>query len=148
MFFGIVLSIALFICAASVTIAADAPAVIVNSGSTNTAGFRLTLTRSGEAEYTPMARKYGPQGASPTEPVRRKIPDVLAQRFYANLDAAKPLSELPKERCMKSASFGTTTMIQFGGEATPDLSCPGAQNPHTQALMRDVNEIVKIFRGD
>lgn len=47
---------------------------------------------------------------------------------------------------MKSASFGTTTIIQFDGEETPDLSCPSARDPHTQALMRDIQEIEGFFR--
>ncbi|HEY7337001.1 MAG TPA: hypothetical protein VH639_19060 [Bryobacteraceae bacterium] len=141
----IAISIALLFGAVSLSAAAGSSAVILNSGSTNTAGFRLVVDKSGDAEYIPMPRKYGPQGGSPTEPTRRKLPDVLVQRFYSDLEAAKPLSGLPKERCMKSASFGTTTIVQFGGEETPDLSCPTAQNPHTKALMRDVDEISGYF---
>ena len=142
----IAISLALLFGAASLRAAAGAPAVILNSGSTNTAGFRLTVEKSGDAEYAPLPRKYGPQSPAPTEPTRHKLPDALVQRFYSDLEAAKPLSGLPRERCMKSASFGTTTIIQFDGEETPDLSCPNARDPHTQALMRDVDEIEGFFR--
>jgi hypothetical protein len=142
----VAISIAVLLGAASMPAAASAPAVILNSGSTNTAGFRLVVEKSGDAEYAPMPRKYGPQSPAPTEPTRRKLPEALVQRFYSDLEAAKPLANLPRERCMKSASFGTTTIIQFGGEETPDLSCPNARNPHTQALMRDIQEIEGFFR--
>ena len=141
----IAVSIAVLLGAASLRAAASAPAVILNSGSTNTAGFRLVVEKSGDAEYKPLPRKYGPQSSAPTGPTRRKLPDALAQRFYSDLEAAKPLASLPRERCMKSASFGTTTIIQFGGEETPDLSCPSAQNSHLRALMRDVEEIRGFF---
>ena len=142
----IAISIAVLLGAASLS-AASAPAVILNSGSTNTAGFRLAVEKSGDAEYAPVPRKYGPQSSPPSEPTRRKLPDALVQRFYSDLESAKPIASLPRERCMKSASFGATTIIQFGGEETPDLSCPNARNAHTRALMRDVEEIRGFFQS-
>src|SRR5579883_2030403 len=96
--------------------AASGPAVILNSGSTNTAGFRLTIEKSGNAEFAPMPRKYGPQSPGSTESARYKLPDAVVRRFYSDLEAARPLGNLPRTRCMKSASFGTNTIIQFGGE--------------------------------
>ncbi|MBV8844131.1 MAG: hypothetical protein JO307_15090 [Bryobacterales bacterium] len=119
-------------------------AVIVNSGSTNTAGFRIVIGENGDAQYTVMPRRFGPPAQS--EPVRRKLPEALAQRFFSHLDSAKPLANLPHERCAKSASFGTSLTIEFGGERTPDLSCPDPQDPHIQTLMRDAEEITKIFQ--
>src|SRR5215472_14805186 len=89
-------------------------AVIVNSGSTNTAGFRIVVNKNGDAEYTVMPRRFGPPAQS--EPMRRKIPEALTQRLFSHLGAAKPLTNLPRERCAKSASFGTSLTIEFGGE--------------------------------
>jgi hypothetical protein len=128
--------------AAVVLQAAADRAVIVNSGSTNKAGFRIEVERSGEAEYTST-----PRGQA-AERVQRKVPDALLQRFYADLEAAHPLSALPAERCAKSVSFGTKTIVELGTERTPDISCPNARNPNTKALMRDVGEIVQLFRSD
>jgi hypothetical protein len=122
--------------------AAADTAVIVNSGSTNRAGFRIEVERSGQAEYTSTPRR-----GQAAEQVRRKIPDSLLQRFYADLGAAQPLSALPVEHCAKSVSFGTTTTVELGSERTPDISCPNARNPNTKALMRDVDEIVQLFRS-
>jgi hypothetical protein len=120
-------------------------AVIVDSGSTNTAGFRIAVEPSGDAELTIGPRRSGrPPDDKPTQ-MRRKLPDTLVKRFYFDLGDAGPLSFLPKQRCMKSASFGTKLTIELGGEETPDLSCGGGDNAKLQALVRDVNEIVQFF---
>ena len=80
--------------------------------------------------------------------MRRKLPDALAKRLYSDLSAAKPISYLPNERCMKSASFGTKLTIEFGGQETPDLSCGGGDDSKLQALVRDANEIVELFSSN
>jgi hypothetical protein len=120
-------------------------AVIVNSASTNVSGFQITVERSGKAEYT--AGPPRPNSAPNDKPkqMQRNLPNALAERLYSDLDAAKPLSSLPNERCMKSASFGTTLTIEIGGQKTPDLSCGPGDNAKLQALARDANEIVKLF---
>jgi hypothetical protein len=123
-------------------------AVIVNSGSTNKAGFRIVVERSGNAEYTPMPRRPNAPLIRPPEgttPVRRSIPDGLVRRLYSDLDAAKPLSSLPQARCAKSASFGFRLTIEFGGLETPDLSCGDGDNPKLRALIQDANEIGALF---
>ncbi len=122
-------------------------AVIVNSGSTNTPGFQVSVERTGEAEYTATPHGKGSQDRE-AKPIRRKVPDDLARRFFSDLEAARPLSALPREHCMKSASFGTTLTIELDDEETPDLSCPSPQNSHIQTLKGDVTEIVKIFSSD
>jgi hypothetical protein len=38
--------------------------------------------------------------------------------------------------------------VELGSERTPDISCPNVRNPTTRALMRDVDEIVQLFRSD
>jgi len=122
-------------------------AVIVNSGSTNTAGFRIVVATSGNAEYMQSIRHPQPEvDKAAGQPATRKISDKLVQRLFSDLKKAEPLSSLPTQRCFKSVSFGTRLTIEFGGEETPDLSCPGQQDPRAQNLQRDANEIVKMFR--
>jgi hypothetical protein len=120
-------------------------AEIVDSGSTNTAGFRILVDRAGRAEYKAVPRKNGPQTDANSGNKRRQLSRELADRFYADLEAAKPFSSLPDQHCMKSASFGTTRSIEFAGEKTPDLSCGDGGDPKLQAIIRDANEIVKLF---
>jgi hypothetical protein len=122
--------------------AADPSAMIVDSGSTNRAGFRIVLDPAGHAVYSLAPRR---RPAKEAEPVEHAVPASLVQRFFSDLDAAKPLSSLPDQPCLKSASFGSTLRVELGAEKTPDLSCPDESSPHIQNLKRDVNEIVKLF---
>ena len=118
-------------------------AVITNSGSTNTAGYRIVVERTGKATYTEMRRR----GARPDESTTRTsaLPDALVRRFFADLAAAQPLSSLPKIGCMKSASFGTTLTVEFDGESSPDLSCGGHDDARMKALIQDSSDILKQF---
>jgi hypothetical protein len=120
-------------------------AEIVDSGSTNSAGFRIVVDRSGQADYTTTPRKNSPQTQDKGGTKRLQLSRELADRFYTDLKAAKPFSSLPAQHCMKSASFGTTISIEFGGEKTPDLNCGDGGNGKLQAIIRDANEIVALF---
>jgi len=119
-------------------------AVVVDSGSTNTEGFRLEVDRSGKVRYTPAGRHGAAQPAAHS--TARQVPAALARRLYADLESAKALASLPEGGpCMKSASFGSTLTVEYGGQTTPDLSCPG-DDPHMQALARDAKEIAAAYR--
>lgn len=121
--------------------------MIVNSGSTNRAGFRIVVDRSGNAEFTATPRRLGPQQEQ-AAPIRKTVARALIDRFYADLTTAKPFSSLPAAHCMKSASFGSVLRVDFGGEQTPDLSCGDGGNPVLHNLIRDTNEIVGLFHGN
>ena len=122
-----------------------ANAVIVQSGSTNRAGFHIAIDAAGNAEFVPTGRRSSEPDKS-AEPLHKKIPGELARRFHADLDIAKPFAALPSVRCMKSASFGFTLRVEFKGETTPDLSCGDGGNTALRNLIRDVNEIAALFR--
>ena len=108
--------------------------VIVNSGSTNTPGFQITVAKSGAAHYASRA------GA-----VDKTVPQALAQRLYADVEAAGPLGSLPPRHCLKSASFGTRLTVQSGDQESPDLSCGDGGNEPMRRLIEDVNQIVQLF---
>jgi hypothetical protein len=109
-------------------------AVIVNSGSTNTIGYRIYVTPAGEVSYVD-GRGRG-QG---------KLPANLTRRLFNDINAAMPLSKLQvRQSCVKPVSFGTSTTVQLGAERTSDLSCPG--NSKAQKLDNDVNAIAKFLR--
>jgi hypothetical protein len=104
-------------------------AVIVNSGSTNSGGYVVRVYANGTVSVD--------QGV----PVRKTIAKQLVNRFFADLHAAGPLDALPSPRCMKSASFGSTTHIGYLGKLSPDISCPsGSATARTLAI--DANAIV------
>lgn len=122
----------------------SSPAVIVNSGSTNTVAYRITVDRSGDAVCTITSHTSGQDGGRP-QTIRRKLPLDLTQKLFSDLETAKPLARLPAARCLKSASFGTRVSLVFEGEETPDLSCPNQQNSRAGALRRDTDQVIDIF---
>lgn len=145
-----VMLVAITLCGASLPMAASSgrgsdSAVIVNSGSTNIPGFRIVVERSGNAEYVRKPTRFGPGSQEQPEPVRKKLPNRLVERFFSDIQAAQPFSLLPPGHCMKSASFGSTLTVEFAGEKTSDLSCGSRGNSALESLIRDVKEIALLF---
>jgi hypothetical protein len=97
-------------------------AVIVDSGSTNTSGYRIEVWSVVQGG----ARAFA-------------VTPAVSTRFFADLKAART-ANITGSPCMKSASFGTTTHATWHGWTSPDLDCP-ATNPLLSALIRDVNAI-------
>ncbi|MBN3869389.1 hypothetical protein [uncultured Nostoc sp.] len=89
------------------------PAVIINSGSTNTCKYRIELLPSGKATYTVCNRKSAGE-----------IKVDTATKFFNDISAAKPLSKLPYKPCARSVSFGTSTQVRYQGQISQDISCP------------------------
>jgi hypothetical protein len=108
--------------------------VIRNSGSTNTQPYTIAITADGNAVVTV---------GSGTPEVHR-LPAGQAAVLFDELRAAAPLDALAHGHCMRSASFGTTTTVTFGGATTPDLSC--APGPGAQDLAKTVSEISRELR--
>lgn len=96
-------------------------------------GYKITVAPSGNVSY--VTGKRSGQG---------KLTAALTQKFFQDIKAAMPLSQLPKLGCMKSTSFGASTIIILGSERSPDVSCPG--NPKATALNEDAEAIVKVLK--
>ncbi|MEH2243460.1 hypothetical protein [Nostoc sp.] len=107
-------------------------AVILNSGSTNTIGYRIYVSQSGEVNY--VDGKGSNQG---------KLSEKLTEKFFRDLKVGEPLSNLPVRGCVKSVSFGTSTIIRLAGQQSQDISCPG--NAKAQRLDNDVIAITKAL---
>ena len=122
-------------------------AAIVDSGSTNRAGFRITIDHEGAAVLTSAPRRFAARGMPP-DPIRRVVPKALRETFYADLRAAGPLASLPAMDCAKSVSFGSTLSVEFGGEQTPDLSCGDGGNAALRDLIRDVRQISDLMHSE
>ncbi len=108
-------------------------AVILNSGSTNTIGYRIYVTSSGQVSY--VDGKGRGNGI---------ISKRLATRFFTDIKAAKPLSHLPVSHCRKSVSFSTSVYLSYDGQQTPDLSCSGNSAAHK--LFNEISTIAKKFQ--
>jgi hypothetical protein len=104
--------------------------VIRNSGSTNAGGYTIVLHPDFSAD---VATSGGIE--------RKTVGAAQAKWLFAKLDAAMPLGSLAVARCMKSASFGSTTTIAYRGQVTPDISCAG------DAAVRELSRTVAVIVG-
>jgi hypothetical protein len=104
-------------------------ALIVNSGSTNTAGYRLRVYADGTT-----ALQQGDVA------LRKHVSRTLVAHFFADLRAAGALDALPRAACMKSASFGSSTYVAYRGKLSPDVTCPSA-SPAERALAVDADAL-------
>lgn len=109
-------------------------ASIVDSGSTNTAGYTIDVWSDGSASVT-----YQNRTSAAVSPKSFTVAPSLAVRFFAALKAARA-GKARVEPCMKSASFGTSTHVRWHGWISPDLDCPPGDKL-TSAIVDDVNAI-------
>ena len=118
-------------------------AVIENSGSTNTFGYTVTVSLTGNSYHVASVSNNGSICNSETgnhENLRLEV-----KRFFSDLDAAMPLSSLPVRHGMRSASFGTRTTITYKGQQSPDLTF--ASDPRTTALKADIAAMTSIVHA-
>jgi hypothetical protein len=104
-------------------------ALIVNSGSTNRAGYRLRVYADGTT-----ALQQGDVS------LRKRVSLTLVQRFFGDLRAAGALDALPRGSCMKSTSFGSSTYVGYRGTMSPDVSCPSGSTA-ARALAVDADAL-------
>jgi hypothetical protein len=115
-------------------------ATIVNSGSTNVAGY--TISVRSDATASVVASNRGVDATS--TPKAFTVDAAVAKQFFADLAAAKSQGAAIKP-CMKSASFGSTTRVTWHDWTSPDLSCP-PDNAAASALVHDV-EVLTAASG-
>ncbi len=96
-------------------------AVIHNTGSTNFLGYTIKVWSDGSA----TAVRSNRAGAAIGHPSHGSLPMDLTRKFFADLKAAKKSGNVTGRPCMKSASFGSATFVQYHGWTSPDLECPG-----------------------
>ncbi len=113
-------------------------ATIVDTGSTNTPGKRVTLDNTGES--VTIEPREGPKQTT-------KVARKLCEQLMKDLQAAGPLDSLPATHCMKSASFGSKLYLEFNGVRSPDISCPEQSDQRTAALKKDAMDILDALRS-
>lgn len=102
-------------------------ATIVNSGSTNTAGWRIAFRSDGNGSVGGRAFS---------------VPESVTAHFFSDVHAAYE-ARITGRACMKSVSFGTRLNVTYHGWTSPDLSCP-ASSALASALANDVQQIEQI----
>ena len=98
-------------------------AVILNTGSTNTQGYRIVVQPSGDAEYINGSHR-----------AIASVPASLAEQFFKDLQAAMPLTARGASDCMKSSSFGSSLFIWWNGSRSGDLTCGLSSKVSSEAL--------------
>jgi len=91
--------------------------------------YTISVLPSGQATYT-VCDTQGTGEISPS----------LTTRFFNDISAAEPLSQLPYKSCAKSVSFGTTTKVEYKKQTSPDVSCPSSDSKVTD-LYNDAEAI-------
>lgn len=113
--------------------------VIRNTGSTNFSGYTIKLWSDGTASVVRSNRA----GEALEQPKTGDVPLDLARKFFSDLKAAKETGNVIGRSCMKSASFGTSTVVQYHGWTSPDLECPG--DGSVVSLASEAHQIAQVL---
>ena len=113
-------------------------ATIINTGSTNTLGYTVRLYRRDGITNAVWVQTN-------SEPIKNTNKSLVksSEQLFRDLDAAMPLINLPMHYGMRSASFGTRTLVNYKGQQSPDLTF--ASDPRTIALKADIDAITKTL---
>jgi len=120
--------------AAVVLVGAGSPdsAVIVDSGSTNSPGYRIEVRPDGSASVS--------TGSATPKPFT--VAQATVARFFADLAAARK-GNATTAACAKSASFGSTLRVTWQQWVSPDLTCP-PNDALGAALITDVQTLREV----
>ncbi|CAF3330535.1 unnamed protein product [Rotaria socialis] len=100
---------------------------IINSGSTNTAGYIIELQRDGNVKWTVAPRTHQVFSTTPSSTTTQNSIQLSLSRtnnIFQAAEQALPFSQYAPIFCIKSVSFGTTLHVTYNEQQTPDLSCP------------------------
>ena len=119
-------------------------AVITQSRSTNTLGYRLSIHNDGSAvAEIGAAGSRATAGRSRSQQFPPGTVDVATLRRL--LDAIGDVGRIPTGFCPKSASFGTQTRITSGGKTSGDLQCVRAQPSEVDRAPLEASEDLAKF---
>jgi hypothetical protein len=112
-------------------------ATIIQSGSTNSRGYSVVIHNDGSATSVFL-------GTTNAMVEKREFPagTVDTKTLGQLLAQIGDVSKIPAGHCPKSASFGTTTKIEFAGKQSGDLQCIAQPAPDgNQALLQASKEL-------
>jgi hypothetical protein len=144
----LIVAVSLFIIFVTVwsSLAPSSPQIIItNSGSTNSAGWELSINSDGSGT---LSSPYGREDGHDVVP-SHTYPYPKGTFSIANLTAT--ITKIGNitgitggELCMKSVSFGTETTISFNGQTSGDISCIFSEDPVLyQQLAQQVDLVLK-----
>lgn len=113
-------------------------AVIIDSGSTNRLGFTIRIDQSGNAAVEQKG----------IEPKSIQVDAELGAQLMRDIKSAGSLSALPRKRCIKSVSFGSSLFVEWNGDRSPDLSCSPQADPRADALQKDARQVIDAVQKE
>jgi hypothetical protein len=122
-------------------------ATILQSGSTNSRGYKVTVYDDGSA-----TAEIGPAATAlqtvPPQTRHFEAGTVQASKLQALLERIGDVSTIPSGHCAKSVSFGTRTEISYKGKTSGDLQCiRGAAGGQQEALPGASEELSKFVQN-
>ena len=109
-------------------------AVIIQSPSTNSRGYRVSINSDGSATAeigggAPNFRIDQPR-AQPAQRLQQFPPGTIDTKTLRRLlTTIRDVCRIPTGSCAKSASFGTRTQISYAGKISGDLQCIRQSEP-------------------
>ena len=113
---------------------------IINSGSTNTNGYTVTLYQEINSPKSIWVQIPDSEGGVKTDDAELV---KLSKKLFHDIAVPLPLSGLSPRHGMRSASFGTKTYILYKGQRSPDLTFGG--DARVNALRADVAAITQAL---
>ena len=111
---------------------------IINSGSSNTAGYVVTVQRTGLVTWTVNSRL---RPTSSPKPSSTQLSASRTTSIFQAVEQALPLTQYKPVFCVKSVSFGTTLHLRYHEQQSPDLSCP-MKEQQLLVLSKYVRELI------
>ena len=108
------------------------PATFNTSGSTNSKPFTFVIQFDGTVSITQDGQTQTSVASTSS-----------TSRFYEDVDANLPVSNLATTICAKSASFGTATTITYRGSTSGDISC--SNSPAASQIWNDIQALESQF---
>jgi hypothetical protein len=105
-------------------------ATIYNTGATGSCSYSIQVNLNGSATYSACQYEHGVG----------LLPLFLANKFFQDLNNAGPLNLLPQGICFNTGGYGTRTLVLYGNQSTPVISCDSS-DPRVRSLYHDADEI-------
>ena len=117
---------------------------IVNSGSSNTAGYVIELLEDGTVTLTVAPRRQPILSSTQSNPTRASISPDLVNQLRQSVEQALPFDQYTSRFCIKSVSFGTALHLIYQNQQSPDLNCP-LEDGRLVSLNKVVREVISVL---
>jgi len=116
---------------------------IINSGSTNTAGYVIEVQRTGHVTWTVTRRRpiLATTPSSTTTQNALQLSSLETNAIFQAVQQALPFTQYAPIHCIKSVSFGTTLHVSYNGQESPDLSCP-LKDQRLVLLSKNIHDLI------